>query len=101
MTRVNYNGDTTGQNFVVGPHASNGGVVYINYDHGASRTISTKEPFSNVPYALDPDHIDRPEIMTWLHHKLTSSEAPRRAVLYGLGGIGYASPTIIPLLCPK
>lgn len=44
------------------------------------------EPFSTVPFTPDPDFIDRPELLSWMHDKLAKPGA--RAALVGLGGIG-------------
>jgi tetratricopeptide (TPR) repeat protein len=44
------------------------------------------KPFSTVPFAPDPDFVDRPEIITWLRDKCAGRGA--RAALVGLGGVG-------------
>lgn len=46
-----------------------------------------REPFSTVPFAPDPDFVDRPEILTWVRNKCAGPGA--RAALVGLGGVGY------------
>ncbi|KAF2193987.1 TPR-like protein, partial [Zopfia rhizophila CBS 207.26] len=45
-----------------------------------------REPFSTVPFALDPDFVDRPEILAWIRDKCAGQGA--RAALVGLGGVG-------------
>lgn len=40
-----------------------------------------------MPFAPDPDFVDRPEIIAWLHSKCAGAGA--RAALVGLGGVGY------------
>jgi hypothetical protein len=47
------------------------------------------EPFSTVPFAPDPDFVDRPEILAWIRDKCAGPGA--RAALVGLGGVGYVS----------
>ncbi|KAF2195357.1 hypothetical protein K469DRAFT_544039, partial [Zopfia rhizophila CBS 207.26] len=44
------------------------------------------EPFSTVPFARDPDFVDRPEILAWVRDKCAGPGA--RAALVGLGGVG-------------
>jgi hypothetical protein len=44
------------------------------------------EPFSTIPFAPDPQLVERPEIMEWIHEKCLSPGA--RVALAGLGGIG-------------
>ncbi|KAF9698264.1 hypothetical protein EKO04_003931 [Ascochyta lentis] len=54
-----------------------------------SRTDSQKReliPFSTVPFAADPDFVDRPEILAWVRDKCAGAGA--RAALVGLGGVG-------------
>ncbi|KAF2819475.1 hypothetical protein CC86DRAFT_246282, partial [Ophiobolus disseminans] len=43
-------------------------------------------PFSTVPFARDPDFVDRPEIVAWVRDKCAGPGA--RAALVGLGGVG-------------
>jgi hypothetical protein len=45
-----------------------------------------REPFSTVPFAPDPDFVDRPEILAWIRDKCAKPGA--RAALVGLGGVG-------------
>jgi hypothetical protein len=44
-------------------------------------------PFSTVPFSRDPEFVDRPEILEWIHKKL--AEPAARAALFGLGGLGF------------
>ncbi|KAF1964492.1 hypothetical protein BU23DRAFT_521076, partial [Bimuria novae-zelandiae CBS 107.79] len=44
-----------------------------------------REPFSTVPFAPDPDFVDRPEIVAWVRDKCAGPGA--RAALVGLGGV--------------
>ena len=46
-----------------------------------------REPFSTVPFAPDPDFVDRPEILAWIRDKCAGPGS--RAALVGLGGVGY------------
>ncbi|KAM5353482.1 hypothetical protein ACJ41O_000132 [Fusarium nematophilum] len=43
-------------------------------------------PFSTVPFPPDPDFVDRPDILKWMHEKVTRPGA--RIALVGFGGIG-------------
>jgi hypothetical protein len=47
---------------------------------------SIRKPVFNVPFAPDPDFVDRPDILAWVRHKLDWPGA--RAALVGLGGVG-------------
>jgi hypothetical protein len=47
------------------------------------------KPVFNVPFAPDPDFVDRPDILAWVQHKLEWPGA--RAALVGLGGVGYGN----------
>ncbi|KAF1914815.1 hypothetical protein BDU57DRAFT_520013 [Ampelomyces quisqualis] len=47
---------------------------------------SSCKPFSTIPFAPDPDFVDRPDIIDWLGNKLARSGG--RAALVGLGGVG-------------
>jgi hypothetical protein len=42
-----------------------------------------------VPFARDPDFVDRPEILAWIRGKCMEPAA--RAALVGLGGVGYVN----------
>jgi hypothetical protein len=48
--------------------------------------LRTCVPSSTVPFSQDPDFIDRPDILTWIHEKLATPV--NRAALVGLGGVG-------------
>jgi hypothetical protein len=50
------------------------------------RCARPREPFSTVPFAPDPDFVDRPEILAWVRDKCAKPGA--RAALVGLGGVG-------------
>ncbi|KAF2818537.1 TPR-like protein [Ophiobolus disseminans] len=74
--------------FVIpGTHTAAGGTT--NFNFGPSRTSSQKRklaPFSTVPFAPDPDFVDRPTILAWVRDKCAGAGA--RAALVGLGGVG-------------
>jgi hypothetical protein len=53
-------------------------------------------PFSTVPFAPDPDFVDRPEILAWVRDRCKGAGA--RAALVGLGGVGYVDVTV-RILC--
>lgn len=44
------------------------------------------QPVSTVPFGKDPDFVDRPELLAWVHEKCGSTG--NRAALFGLGGVG-------------
>lgn len=44
------------------------------------------EPFCTLPFALDGDFVDRPDILTWVRNKC--AQPGGRAALVGLGGVG-------------
>jgi hypothetical protein len=54
-----------------------------------AKFTSKHEPFSTVPFAPDPNFVDRPDILAWIHEKCTRPGA--RAALVGLGGIGLVN----------
>jgi hypothetical protein len=54
---------------------------------------SRREPFSTVPFAPDPDFVNRPEILAWIRDKCAGPGA--RAALVGLGGVGYVLTTVL------
>ncbi|KAH8656468.1 P-loop containing nucleoside triphosphate hydrolase protein [Ilyonectria robusta] len=45
-----------------------------------------RKPFSTVPFPPDPDFVDRPDILKWMHGKCARPAS--RIALVGLGGIG-------------
>jgi hypothetical protein len=53
-------------------------------------------PFSTVLCAPDPDFVDRLEILAWVRDKCAAPGA--RAVLVGLGGVGYVNVDVEVLL---
>ena len=48
-----------------------------------------REPFSTVPFAPNPDFVDRPDILAWIRDKCAGPGV--RAALVGLGGVGYVN----------
>jgi hypothetical protein len=49
--------------------------------------------FTTVPFAPDPDFVDRPEILAWIHDKCSKPGA--RVALVGLGGVGYVKVEVL------
>ncbi|RAR04858.1 TPR-like protein [Stemphylium lycopersici] len=61
----------------------------MNFNFGSDRSDRQKHqpaPFSTVPFAPDPDLVDRPAIAAWVRDKCAGPGA--RAALVGLGGVG-------------
>jgi hypothetical protein len=58
-----------------------------NQGQATSGQQRTRERFSTVPFAPDPDFVDRPAIVAWVRDKCAGPGA--RAALVGLGGVGY------------
>lgn len=87
MANTIFNGDISGERFVVGPHVSNGGILNINFDSRTRPFTAISKPFQDLPYHSGPDYIDRPIVSSWLQDNLR--QCPSRAALFGLGGIGY------------
>lgn len=56
-------------------------------DNGLPAPHRQLEPFSTLPFAPDPDYVDRPDILAWVRDKCAGNGA--RAALVGLGGVGY------------
>ncbi|KAI1157269.1 hypothetical protein F5B18DRAFT_261410 [Nemania serpens] len=50
------------------------------------------EPFSTVPFARDPNFVDRPEILAWINEKCDGPAT--RVALVGIGGIGKSQAVI-------
>jgi hypothetical protein len=50
-------------------------------------------PSPIVPFSLDPDFVDRLDILIWLHEKLATPV--NRAALVGLGSVGFLSSLIL------
>ncbi|KAF1971389.1 hypothetical protein BU23DRAFT_600259 [Bimuria novae-zelandiae CBS 107.79] len=72
--------------FVIpGTHTSAGGTTNFNFSCPPTkhRPVRPREPFSTVPFAPDPDFVDRPEIVAWVRDKCAGPGA--RAALVGLG----------------
>ncbi|CAI9627914.1 unnamed protein product [Alternaria burnsii] len=69
------------------PHCGPGGTMNFNFGPGQADGQKRKvEPFSTVPFAPDPDLVDRPAIAAWVRDKCARPGA--RAALVGLGGVG-------------
>ncbi|CAN9418408.1 unnamed protein product [Alternaria alternata] len=69
------------------PHCGPGGTMNFNFGPGRADGQKQKpEPFSTVPFAPDPDLVDRPAIAAWVRDKCAGPGA--RAALVGLGGVG-------------
>ena len=66
-------------------HAGNNHYGDNNYYYRHDRPSSPIRPFSNVPFAHDPDYIDRTAISDGIHRKLLPGA---RLALVGLGGVG-------------
>ncbi|KAF2685485.1 TPR-like protein [Lentithecium fluviatile CBS 122367] len=73
---------------IPGTYTGAGGMTNFNIHYPPSQDRSTRprEPFSTVPFAPDPDFVDRPEILVWVRDKCAGPGA--RAALVGLGGVG-------------
>ncbi|KAJ3453696.1 hypothetical protein MRS44_017943 [Fusarium solani] len=78
---------------IAGPQASHGGSNNFHF-YGPRAPVGPAErnppkprkPFSTVPFPPDPDFVDRPDILKWMHEKCARPAA--RIALVGLGGIG-------------
>ncbi|OAK96859.1 hypothetical protein IQ06DRAFT_47717 [Phaeosphaeriaceae sp. SRC1lsM3a] len=69
------------------PHCGPGGTMNFNFGASpADRQERKITPFSTVPFAPDPDFVDRPAILAWVRDKCAGPGA--RAALVGLGGVG-------------
>ncbi|CAN9442589.1 unnamed protein product [Alternaria alternata] len=69
------------------PHCGPGGTMNFNFGPGRADGQKRRvEPFSTVPFAPDPDLVDRPGIAAWVRDKCAGPGA--RAALVGLGGVG-------------
>ncbi|RII24899.1 hypothetical protein CUC08_Gglean000251 [Alternaria sp. MG1] len=72
---------------IAAPHCGPGGTMNFNFGPGRADGQKQKpEPFSTVPFAPDPDLVDRPGIAAWVRDKCAGPGA--RAALVGLGGVG-------------
>ncbi|KAH7131167.1 P-loop containing nucleoside triphosphate hydrolase protein [Dactylonectria macrodidyma] len=83
----------TGRYNIPAPHASHGGSNNFHfYGPGAPAAAAERnppkprKPFSTVPFPPDPDFVDRPDILKWMHEKCARPAS--RIALVGLGGIG-------------
>ncbi|KAH0562120.1 hypothetical protein GP486_003180 [Trichoglossum hirsutum] len=107
--RTEFHERTNGRIVIAAPHAEQGGAINIyggqNAGNGTAPTthyslsVATQltsltfiedttrrcEPFSTVPFSRDPDFVDRPDILEWIHEKCAQPAA--RAGLVGLGGV--------------
>jgi hypothetical protein len=43
-------------------------------------------PYSTLPFGIDPDFVNRPDIISWIREKLDGTTS--RIALVGLGGVG-------------
>ncbi|RYN53567.1 hypothetical protein AA0118_g9685 [Alternaria tenuissima] len=69
------------------PNCGPGGTMNFNFGSGRADGQKRKvEPFSTVPFAPDPDLVNRPAIADWVRDKCAGPGA--RAALVGLGGVG-------------
>ncbi|KAJ2897764.1 domain-containing histone demethylation 3D [Zalerion maritima] len=80
----------SGQYTIAAPQASYGGSNNFHFHVPAAANDRNppkpRKPFSTVPFPPDPDFVDRPDILKWIHEKCTRPTA--RIALVGLGGIG-------------
>ncbi|KAF2174719.1 TPR-like protein [Zopfia rhizophila CBS 207.26] len=84
-----FTGAVSGRNVVAGPYCGPGGTMNFNfggYPPTQDELSRKRKPFSTVPFAPDPDFVDRPEILAWIRDKCAGQGA--RAALVGLGGVG-------------
>ncbi|KAF1962686.1 hypothetical protein CC80DRAFT_512061 [Byssothecium circinans] len=63
-----------------------GDTITFNYGPSANKQQQNREAFSTVPFGRDPDFVDRPDILAWIHEKCAAPT--NRAALVGLGGVG-------------
>ncbi|KAF2818103.1 hypothetical protein CC86DRAFT_414212 [Ophiobolus disseminans] len=83
-----FHGPIDGRIVIPATHTAAGGTTNFNLsypsaDEGSARP---RKPFSAVPFAPDPDFVDRPEILAWVRDKCANPGA--RAALVGVGGVG-------------
>ncbi len=96
-----FRGSINGHTIIPGTHTSAGGTTNFNFNYPVDALSEPVHPAANiraddatrkrefsstVPFAPDPDFVDRPEILTWIRDKCAGPGA--RAALVGLGGIG-------------
>ncbi|KAH7116615.1 P-loop containing nucleoside triphosphate hydrolase protein [Dactylonectria estremocensis] len=89
---THFHDTVSGQITIAAPQASHGGSNNF-YISGPSAPAAPgpnphkpRKPFSTVPFPPDPNFVDRPDILTWMHEKCARPAA--RIALVGLGGIG-------------
>ncbi|KAF2788012.1 hypothetical protein K505DRAFT_117610, partial [Melanomma pulvis-pyrius CBS 109.77] len=83
-----FHGPIDGHIVIPGTHTAAGGTTnfHFSYPSTQERPTRPREPFSTVPFAPDPDFVDRPDILAWVRNKCAQPGA--RAALVGLGGVG-------------
>ncbi|RYP63778.1 hypothetical protein DL771_009111 [Monosporascus sp. 5C6A] len=83
----NFQGNIDGNFAIPGTYTADGGTTNFNFVYPPRQGGSARqrEPFSTVPFSPDPDFVDRPEILAWIHDKCAGPGA--RAALVGLGGL--------------
>jgi len=88
QTTSEFQGPIDGHIVIPGLYTAAGGVTNFSFGNSSTHESTRKhKPFSTVPFAPDPDFVDRPEILAWIHNKCAGTGA--RAALVGLGGVGY------------
>ncbi|KAF2993769.1 hypothetical protein E8E13_002179 [Curvularia kusanoi] len=83
---VNFEGNINGHVVIPGTHTAAGGTTTFNIGYPPAQASKPREPFTTVPFAADPDFVDRPDILAWVRDKCAGPGA--RAALVGLGGVG-------------
>ncbi|KAF2030383.1 TPR-like protein [Setomelanomma holmii] len=68
------------------PQCGPGGTMNFNFGSRVDGQRHELIPFSTVPFAPDPDFVDRSELVAWVRDKCAGPGA--RAALVGLGGVG-------------
>ncbi|USP74607.1 hypothetical protein yc1106_01881 [Curvularia clavata] len=83
-----FHGPIDGRFVIPGTHTAAGGTTNFHFScpPAQKHSVWTREPFSTVPFAPDPDLVDRPAIAAWVRNKCAGPGA--RAALVGLGGVG-------------
>ncbi|KAI4940870.1 hypothetical protein J4E91_011127 [Alternaria rosae] len=83
-----FHGPIDGRFVIPGTHTAAGGTTnfHFGWPSAQDHPVRTREPFSTVPFAPDPDLVDRPAIAAWVRDKCAGPGA--RAALVGLGGVG-------------
>ncbi|KAL6406226.1 Kinesin light chain [Ilyonectria robusta] len=90
---THFHDTVSGQTTIAAPQASHGGSINFHFYGPGTQTPAAGrnpptpcKPFSTVPFPPDPDFVDRPDILKWMHEKCARPAA--RIALVGLGGIG-------------